>query len=213
MIRHLGDQSMKFWNNPYSKWVLLVTIAILLLFDFYNIDVFTTRSIHPKVFGTVGSWVGSILTALAVLIAAEGLRSDRLKTERAALEKQRMELNRIMKEDQARADATKQEVGRIFAWLSVRQDAITNTIESAELNVVNQTELPVYQWNVIFEGESDSRWGAKSLGPVVPGRHRYSIDDRLLVAKMEEGSVPRVTIEFEASNGEKLVRDYGGSLQ
>ena len=203
---------MKFWNSLYFRWILIALLLILVLLDVFDRELFSSGDLDTPFFAALGGWVGSMMTAFAVIIAAEGLRSDKLKEERRLLEEQKAEVRRVEDEQQKRHVEIRDDVGRVFTWFSPLRDQITGSVTDVQLILVNQTDLPIYNWRVIAESDPLSQWGPTLFGPLIPGDTKLTLGVSPQSFSVGDNMFPRAKIEFEATNGEYLCRGYSGSL-
>lgn len=168
----------------------------------------------PDIWGTVADWVSGIATIATVFIGVLTVvyaNKQHLAEIRQHDEAARRDAETFEREKQERM---RSESGRVFSWIQVETEFEGVRVAGIWLHITNQTEAPVYDWLVRLEGHHDTL-SCINLGPALPGVLRFDVKnllDSMLVARWAREGAPRTQIEFKASNGEHLMRDYGGRL-
>ncbi|MFG1896789.1 hypothetical protein ACGFIP_22540 [Micromonospora zamorensis] len=170
--------------------MLLVIILALLMMDAFNVSIFPRGAVDPNRAGNIGEWFAGTATAGAVIVAATGLRRDRLRVE---LERERRE----------RAAA-----GDVYAWVESRR--LRPGRKSYVLVLVNRTPSPVFDWEASLEGES-SALSHDTHGPILPGERMIELDEDHF-ALVPAQSPPKSALSFTTSLGTRLLRESSGIL-
>jgi len=183
----------RIWRLPATRWVLVGSSALLLVFDAYDVSIFPKGSVDPAVVGSVGDWVAGFATAGAVAVAGYGLRTDR---------------RRIEAEEVTRRNAAASEV---YAWLE-RPHLRPGRVRDVVLVTLNQTSVPIYDWALSIEGLPDVALGPNQLGPILPGERHHNVSKA--AADLEENSAElvRVAISFQTSLGIRVSRGFEGLI-
>jgi hypothetical protein len=153
--------------------------------------------------GALSDWISGLATLAAVIIAIIAIYGDQQRFQ-AAAERERglweAEQTRLAMEVRAKA---REDLGRIFCWVSTSDDPITGRALSTWLTITNATNLPIYDWTV----NNDKSLLASSVidGPLLPGAK--SVEYRI-----ENFSEVRPQIEFRVASGELLRRSASGEL-
>jgi|GEM_PF-6602475 len=204
------------WNLHIFRLFLIVAVVGLLLLDFYGIDFFPSpldkkNQLDPRVIGPLSAWFSSLITLVAVSIASESLRANKLKNEKDDLEKEAARIAEEKLRLAEREDKLLREIGSVFCWISEERDEITNATKHVLIVFCNNTSLPVYDWNVETYGFGIVADG-RSYGAVPPGTSRIYLTGDNPLSNSHLWQLPATSICFTTPSGEKLKRGYDGKL-
>ena len=203
---------MRIFVNIYTTILLLLSIITLLMLDAYDVELFHGAPLSPDKLGTIGDWVSGLLTAIAVLIAAAEFRSEQRAAIRDERDQRERERRAEARELEERLDRQRLFVGRVYCWIEYKFDPVSKMPAGALLEVNNQTDTPVYEWRAHIEGYELVQVCSEVYGPIVPGQKSIVIQDTELLDGGLSKKVPRVSIEFDAVNGEHFKRAFSGQL-
>lgn len=204
---------MRIWNAQVTRCILLGLVLMLALINIYGLSILPIGPFQPEKFGTVAEWFGGLGTIATVAIAAITLRHDR---EKVAREHLRLEYDRAEQQrerERAEASARQEAASRVYAWVEVTRDPITDAAISARFVLENNTSVPVYAWKAKLEGIDDYEATSADMGPILPGHNERVLPQSLQRDATSRGAPRRVAIAFVGENGERMRRRFDGSLE
>lgn len=182
---------VRAWRSVWSRWILLAAVCLLLTMDAYGVSFFGSGRIDPKRVGVLGEWFAGAATAGAVIMAASGLRRDRVESELAR--------------DRREREAT----GEVYSWVELRQ--LRPGRRTPVLLVVNRTTNPIYDWEVTLIGCRHRSISHATHGPLLPESRVVELDEDSLAHTTASAPV-KTTVSFTTSVGKRLKRDSSGLL-
>ncbi|MCD9878581.1 hypothetical protein [Streptomyces guryensis] len=182
---------VRAWRSVWSRWTLLAVVCLLLTMDAYGVSFFGSGRIDPKRVGDLGEWFAGAATAGAVIMAASGLRRDRIESELAR--------------DRRERAAT----GEVYSWVELRQ--LRPGRKTPVLLVVNRTTSPIYDWKVTLIGCRHRPVSHETHGPLLPEARVIELDEDDL-AHPTASSPVKTMVSFTSSVGKRLKRDSSGLL-
>lgn len=199
------------WNSSVVRFVLFALVILLLVADFYGVDVFTTTPADPRKFGPISAWFSSLITLIAITIAAESLRTTKLKNEQEKIEAEASKLDTERQKLDSDKQAHLEAISGVYCWLGADLDAVTKEPRSYQLEVQNNTNLPIYDWEVRVP--SGGRIAdSVSSGSLPPGVSVKNLGLNSELRGIELPNMPATEIEFKTPSGERLIRSFEGKV-
>ena len=187
----------KILDSVYLKVVLIFIIILQLLIDFYGLSLFPVGPINYNAFGTVGQWFSGMLTVVAVIIAFKSLSLSMKEIKRIIEEKKISEIK---------------ESGDLYCWLEYKVDKVSGEYVGINLMVLNLMNHPIYEWRIYIQGMSEVISDQDSAGNIRPFKNIIELNDKIYNYVRKNKKIPMTRIEFVATNGEVLERNYYGKL-
>lgn len=165
-MEKLKDIMKKIWDSNYLKAALILTIIMLILFDYYGLSLFCERADYNRL-GTIGDWFSNLATLFTVILAAITIVNDK----RLAEEEKKYNL-KIREEDQKdrNEEKEKKEILRsqaVYAWVTAEQDLVANELCNFKISISNKTSVPIFEWYIDTVNEKKI-CSSKINGPVLP---------------------------------------------
>ena len=197
------------WGSIVFRLFLIVANIWLLMLHLWGLRPFG-ETIDVEKAGSLADWFTGILTFGAVCVAVLAFRAEREKFQAEVLNR---EQERMLAENAGAENKkinARLEAGQVYAWLQKKSDMF-DRLTAAEVHIENRTSLPVYEWSIEIEGESQTLSQGEE-GPIVPGHTCITKGSEEWI-RVIKGETPRVQLTFHAANGEILRRSVDGKIE